>query len=307
MNKIASKLNKRLQKDGTKKIIELDAVKASRIAAEEALESVKSLDSLADEGYHPVFSAYANAQQLLSVMLEGLLMYPELERFSRAIEGAEELYMPGGPPMSPITDSLFYTWSISDLSIGLQKESLLSIVCDLSGKFKLPQTLVKIYQHFKHSYMGVYLHEGIEQSNIVLREIHTGHRYQVFNQSGYEGHKGELWYARLLPNFMAGNGQAICFTTPYIIMEVLSEWEAFIRREIWAKHKKSLTYSTFIQRGLSSTYWLEYVTQAYSDVNQDSTAIFLKGTPDQSHTRPHADIDASGRRLPDHTAIVKPI
>lgn len=307
MKKIAAKLNKRMQKDKGRKIYKLDEIKASKEAAEEALSTVKSTEELMAKGHAPVASAYHHAQNLLSVLVEGLLLYPELNRFSQILEDAEDLYMPGWPPMSPVSDSFFYTWGSFDLVVGLQKESLVSIICELSHQFKLPASLIEVFRLFEHSKMSVYEYEGFQEGHCLLRELHTNKQFIALNESGYTGRLGELWYVRLLPDISRGEKGALCYTSPYIITESVESWHAFIHRQSWKKDKKSMDYNSLLKSGATPTYWLEYVTQAYSGVDSNNGAIFLKGFPDQGHTRPHADIDSSGKRLPDHQAFVHSI
>ncbi len=115
---------------------------------------------------------------------------------------------------------------------------------------------------------------------------------------------GQLWFSRLLPSTADNAEDAICFGAPYVLCNAVDTWQAFIRRESWKQQKKNVSYDTLLKIGVTPTYWLEYITQAYLGTNSNVTAIYLQGVPDQSNTRPHAGIDSSGKILPDHSATI---
>ncbi len=286
MKKIASKVAKILRKEAASSLVSLEAYKESRRYATEAAASIRHMDALIEKGYQPVHAAYLHTQNLLSVLLELLLMLPALDRFNQALGTAEEEYMPSGPPQSSVTTSYFVSWSSFDLAIGLQKETLTSITLDLKDILKLSPEIVSLMEYFNQSRMGIYEHSGFDQECIRLRDINTQRSVSVFNPSGYRGTPGELWFVRLLPNPVAPEDKCICFTTPYVLTATRSEWEAFFQRGVWRKQQR-WSEEQQLKYGLTPCSWMEYIHQAYLGINNEFTAIFLAGVPDLGRTRPH--------------------
>ena len=71
---------------------------------------------------------------------------PPLQEWSALVSSAEEEYMPGGPPMSPVTDSLFNYWMVTELRFGPGPETLLESVQALLGAAKPKKSDQKIRQ-----------------------------------------------------------------------------------------------------------------------------------------------------------------
>jgi hypothetical protein len=67
---------------------------------------------------------YVAVQNQVSVMGEQLIVLPELARLSKILADAEDIYLPSGPPMSPLTSSHFFFWSTFDAAVGTHKETL---------------------------------------------------------------------------------------------------------------------------------------------------------------------------------------
>jgi hypothetical protein len=100
---IAEKLIVRMKKEVRRKVVRFSDVIAGPAAAQELQNTVVSQGRLA--GLHPVHAAYIYAQNQMPVMSEQLTALPEMAPFSRLISRAEDLYLPSGPPMSPLTGS----------------------------------------------------------------------------------------------------------------------------------------------------------------------------------------------------------
>lgn len=58
-------------------------------------------------GCHPAYAAYVYAQNQVSVMSEQLTGFERDGAVRAIVSEAEDLYMPGAPPMSPLTTSYF--------------------------------------------------------------------------------------------------------------------------------------------------------------------------------------------------------
>ena len=60
---------------------------------------------------------------------------PELRTFRKRLEKLEDDYMPGYPPMSPITGSHFAMWTQCDLRVGEGAETMAGIFAEIGGLF----------------------------------------------------------------------------------------------------------------------------------------------------------------------------
>ena len=79
----------------------------------------------------PLFQRYMEVHNFVGGITEVLVELKPCLRFQRVFDEASEIYMPGGPPLSPITHSFFQHWSLFDLQLGRSKESMGQIVLQL--------------------------------------------------------------------------------------------------------------------------------------------------------------------------------
>ena len=287
LKKIAGDLAKSIHRDKSRRVVDLETVRRSKQAAAEAVQSINALDDLVAKGDYRDHAEYAYAQNVLSVVLEALVAYPALRRHVSVVGDAEDVYLPGAPPMSPVTTSFFTSWQMFDVAIGLDKETLIGCVLDLHSLLPYPAALVPLFQEFAGSRMGIYEHLGQEDDGaVVLRELNSEKSLCVRSSNHYSGSAGQLWYVRLLPALHPGKIDAITFTTPYILTSGKVSWLDFLANGAWRQDKKRLSYENFMKRGLSHNYWNEFVFQSYAGVLPDLTAILLAGVPDQGTSRP---------------------
>ena len=102
---IAEKLIRKMKKKARGKVINHEEAMAGRANAEELQKTMESRDALAE--LHPAHAAYVITQNQVSVMSEQLTALDDMARFVKIISKAEDEYMPSGPPMSPLTRSVF--------------------------------------------------------------------------------------------------------------------------------------------------------------------------------------------------------
>ena len=100
---IAQKTIKALFKQSYQNVLDLQIYRHARQSAAELEESIISENEMA--GLDPLHAIYAYAQNKLSVMIEQLSEFPALSRLVKAYTDAEDVYLPSGPPMSPLTGS----------------------------------------------------------------------------------------------------------------------------------------------------------------------------------------------------------
>jgi hypothetical protein len=304
MRKIATKVLKRINKSTAKKVIDLNEYRQQKKATEDLFNEITTTETAIKAGYDPLHAVYIHTQNLLSILVEGLQAIPEpaLSRFFDAIEAADEAYVPSSPPMSPLTKSYFNSWLLFDITAGLNKETLTTLVIDLANQFGLHKDMIKVMQTMQDSRMGIYEFIGHQGDFILLRELTGTAVIPCICPAGYRGTlPGELWFVRILPPVLAPFGYSVVFTTPYVLLSPdKNSWVAYLNRTISAKKTKTTAHSleNLMKHGLSDHYWHEYIFQAY--VNYRPEVIFLQGLPDVSSTRPHhTDAPKYASLLPD--------
>lgn len=295
---IAKRVIAALRKQSMRKVVDIEVVRQAKSYAAELDASVVTNDELA--AMDPVHAVYIQAQNQLSVIAEQLVALPALERLTTPCAEAEDLYLPSGPPMSPLTTSYFFCWGTFDLVAGVKKESLGSVCIDLGRALGMNAELLHIFTLMQASRMGIYVHEGTEGHFVLLREIFTNVRVKAISPSGYLGQPGELWYVRILPEPFPelGLGYSVVFTTPYVLLAdrrmggalaTEQQWLDFVHRSLEHTGKKdqNRAFEHLMKYGLDRLYWNEFVFEAY--VNHRHEMIWLQGLPDDDVSRPLSD------------------
>ncbi len=291
MKKIATKVSKRLKKLKTSKVIDLGEYRHQRTELKDLFDEITTTDKAIESGQEPLHAVYTYAQNLLSVLAEILQEIPEpsLVRLFDIIDEAHEQYLPGGPPMSPLSNSYFNCWLLFDVSAGLQKETLATIIIDLASQLGLHRKMVEVIQLMQNSRMGIYEYLGRQDDKVLLRELTSDEIIPCICPAGYYGlYEEELWFARILPPVFGLFDYSLVFTTPYLLIDPdARSWLAYLERTISNKKSKKAATSleNLMKYGLSHNYWNEYIHQAY--VNFKPEVIYLKGLPDVGRSRPH--------------------
>ncbi len=291
---IADKLLRKMQRYQQAKVVDMKAFRTGKQLAEGLAQTVASNSTLA--ALHPAHAMYMYAQNQLSIMAEQLTMLKELDRLSQPLADAEDIYMPSGPPMSPLTKSYFTCWSLFDVSAGIAKETLCTTAMAVGRKYGMHEDLLHLFELMQASYMAVYKHEGFEAGSIVLRELVTDRVCRAICASGYQGRAGELWYVRVLPPPAAEFDEHIVFTTPYLLIAPgEDEWLAYMDRVLPAEasEKRQTAYLQHMKYGPVRNYWPEFVLEAY--VNFKPEVIFLEGLPDVAESRPCSRVSLQSR------------
>ncbi len=282
-----------------KKVTNLSDWREARVRAEDFQKTIISQNKLTE--YEPAHALYIYGQNQLSVIIEQLSELPMLEKLGDAYAQAEDEYMPSGPPMSPLTAPYFTSWGSFDLcSGGAKKETFGTIGIDLCKFLNVDEGLITLFEKMQASRMGVFKHEGTSHNHVFLRELITNREIKAFSSSGYLGHPGEIWFARVLPPPFDSQqiDYSIILTTPYVLGKIGSrkefipfvetDWLDYFERNL-SKTKmdeKELAYEHLMKYGLSRNYWNEYVFLSYRNHRHDM--ILLEGFPDISSSLPHS-------------------
>ena len=293
---IARKVLAALEKERRRRVIDFSALK---LGAERAEELERGVISETDMREHdPLHAVYIYAQNKMSVIVEQVMDLPMCAELADAYSNAQEEYMPSGPPMSPLTTSYFFGWGVFDSAAGPAKETLGSVAIDLCRAIGTEPSLVRLFEHMQASRMGLYVHEGVDGSHVMLREFVTGTLHRCISPAGYMGSPGEIWFVRVLPEPYESlpMGYSLAFNTPYVIGRYHGqfasadhgEWRAFLDRTIpkTGIADAGEAYAHLLKYGLSRNYWNDYLMDAY--VNHRHDMIMLAGIPDMPASLPHA-------------------
>jgi hypothetical protein len=285
---IADKLVARMKREVRGQVVDIRAVISGPANAAELQRTVVTKEDLA--GYHAAHAAYVYCQNQVSVMAELVTALDEMTPFVDTIQRAEDMYMPSGPPMSPLTLSYFTCWAFFDACVGPANETIGTTVLELGTAFGMDGELLRIIRLMQESRMGLYVHEGNEDDLVVLREIGTDAVCRAVVPSGYGGQRGEIWYARLLPPSLVGRSEHVVFTTPYLLVKPgLLEWKAYLGRMLpdGPSDTRRDAYERHMKYGPTRSYWNDFVLEGY--VNHRTDVIFLAGLPDIPESRPHSE------------------
>jgi hypothetical protein len=144
----------------------------------------------------------------------------------------------------------------------------------------------------QNSRMGFYVHCGIEDRFVCLREIGTNEIKRCHSTSGYTGEQGQIWFTRLLAPSHALVTYQVVMTTPYVVLGTPEKMiSAYLAREIARMAGKRLPrgidpHAFLMKHGPSPDHWSEYITCGY--VNYQNDAVFISGIPDMRETLPCA-------------------
>lgn len=297
ISSISKKVIAGLRKTASRKVIDISEIRNANINAENLEKTIITEKELSE--LDPLHGVYAYAQNKISVFIEQLADLPALSKLADAYDDAQDVYIPSGPPMSPLTLSYFSCWGFFDLCVGLKKETFGTIVIDVCRFLNVDLGLIKIFECMQKSRMGFYVHEGVSGRFVNLRELITGKKTKAIVPSGYLGSPGEIWLARIMPEpFPELNfGYSVVFTTPYVIAEIQNERFIFACEEKWASffershgktkiEDKKQSYEFLMKYGLNRHYWNEYIFEGYANHKEDM--ILLAGFPDIPLSRPHS-------------------
>ena len=253
---------------------------------------VPDLEELLDKGYDPDHALYVIAQNFTSDFAEAISAMDDLDDYANTVNDLDDMYLPQGPPLSPLTTSYFTLWALFDLQFGEDRETVGECLAESLEFMNAPPQMVGVVNNLCRSRMGIYENCGTVGPNVRLRELVTGDEFLCYSTAGYQGAKGELWFARLCPPIAPGNERYVVMTTPYVLFGSSSaDWTASLNKSlIGMPGDKRDALRDLFKHGQPSDAcsWHEFVFQAYHHSQFD--AIFLAGLPDVPSSRPHADL-----------------
>lgn len=281
---IAERVLRAVRRAQRAKVVDITAFRAGTEAARGLQATILSPQDAAD--LHPVHAYWSYVQHHLSLFGEQVLALPQAEPIARLIGEADDEYIPGGPPMSPLTGTYFFGWAFCDLPVGVGRETAAGCTIDIVAELGVDPGLVAAMRTFAGSRMGLWTVAGHGEGTTILGEAVTDEVRECVVPAGHAGRVGEVWLARVLPPPAAGM-RSLVFTTPYVLMSPMSAWEAYLDRTMRGVDptNPARVYPALMKYGMSPRYWPEFVFEAYA--NHLPEAIFLLGIPDVDGSRPH--------------------
>ena len=280
---------KRLHRKMASRAHNLPTTEPKRRRGERLPGGIKDIPTLIKEGHDPIHAVYIFMQNFTAHFAEGVSELPEMKAWARAVEKAEDEYMPSGPPMSPLTGSYFWMWALYDLRIGKSTDTLAYCQIAANDIIQMNAHQLDALKKMEGSRMGVYEHIGMRGPHIQLRELITNSTLTCHCPTGYTGKKGELWYVRLLPPLEPDHAiYWIAMTTPYVLIGASkSDWIAFLKRTMLQCNGPNdpTRLHNLLKYGPEPNNWNEFVFKAYHHHQHD--AVFLTGIPDMEATLPH--------------------
>ena len=279
---IATRIVRALRTAKGARVVDLRAFREGTARAAELQKSVTKREDLA--GFHPAHALYVYVQNQVSVLAEQLTALPMTAKLADRIEAAQDDYMPGGPPMSPLTTSYFTCWASFDAAVGQHRETLGTCVLAVGKSLGMDPSFLALVQGMQDSCMRVYVHEGCNADGTTdLRDLVSGARVPCIAPSGWRGARGEVWLARVLPPPVGAVEVSVVFTTPYVLRGAREQdWAAYLDRALGAAKGDASKTTAALKYSID---WSEYIFAGYA--GHVTEAIFLEGLPDVPTSLPH--------------------
>ena len=289
MANISQRLRREFQKASQGGIVSLAAYREGEGAGQE----IKTVTQLIEEGYYPLHAIYINTNNLISLFTEQVTDLPMFHRAHSLLSKAGDTYLPGYPPMSPITVSYYNGWAFYDLPIGIDNETMGGCFLSLCDMLPLNELQIEAARNLCQSRMGIYEVLGAAGAGYRLRELVTDREFEALIPSGFKSKPGDLVFIRLLPPVPECDLPWVGITTPYVLVGCReADWLEYFQRHqilpgtVGCEERLRRHFKV----GKDKFYWIEFACWGY--VNFRSDVIFLAGFPDQLHTQPaHLDFD----------------
>ncbi|MCH8239410.1 MAG: hypothetical protein IIB62_05015 [Proteobacteria bacterium] len=292
MGSVANKIARKIAAQGRSKVIDLAAWREGKEIVREAGLDDDRVAHLLSKDCDPCLAPYVFGQNVASILSEQISLMKEAKGYVKTVGDAEDVYMPGGPPMSPLTVSYFSMWSLFDVRFGSSRETMGTCILRAAQEFDFPPWLSDIIRSMQQSRMGFYVHCGRDGELVRLREVGTQETITCRVPAGFAGRPGQIWFVRLLPPPAGSYSHHIVCITPYVIESYPEQaFVDYLEREL-ARMEAKKTLKTddhhghLLKYGPHSNHWNEYILCAYTGHQHE--AVFLTGIPDIRDSLPHA-------------------
>jgi hypothetical protein len=251
--------------------------------------------AMAASGHDPLHAIYASTVNLLSTLLESLVEVPSMAPVLEFWVTTQELYAPGYPPMSPITQSFYVTWTLFDVPFGSGQETVGDLVAGVADLLQLGAVRESALTQLRGSRLGIFQIGSSAKNRARLRELVTNSEFDALIPTGFHGVTGDIVLLRLLPPLMGEVSYHVSMTTPYILGgQSEQDWLDYFARHQVVRGAPGAEerLHRHMKAGPKPDYWAEYVFWGYAGHRPD--AILVRGMPDRVET------------LPQHARYAKP-
>lgn len=240
--------------------------------------------------YGHSYATYVSIQRIVSLLGEFFLDELHCSALYELLREAEQEYVPGWPPMSPLSTSYFAYWALFDARYR-ENETFAEYILRSEPMVKMLQDQVVNIKMISASRMGIYVNMGQEsKSTLKLRELLTNREFSVALSSGYIGTVGDICYLRILPPLIERDSY-VAVTSPYILRgHSEKEWLEFLLRQGIDSGDAQMhdKLHAFFKYGPNVNYWNEFIFLSYR--GYENSHIYLQGVPDIASTKPHEDL-----------------
>lgn len=248
-----------------------------------------------------------------------LLAVPAFDRLARFHEEVEEVYMPGGPPMSPIYDSFSMQFVLGAVPQGAGSETPYSVLARLLLRDPARARLQRMAQSLADARFELYRVPSAKGHDARIEPVRGGDALSV-RLTGPFLRTGDFGLMRVLP---FEDGYYIA-DSPYLLQASEDDWREHLKRvvvqqgapkpasaaassapskasklsskELARRRQKEKAKASrsepeevikrYLHLGLSDRYWFDYIMDAYA--GERNGIVFLAGVPDRPELLPHS-------------------
>lgn len=241
-----------------------------------------------------------SAASVVSSFFDGAPLGPIKEAHA-LLEDAEEELGSGGPPLSPVHDSLQVTWGILDLKLGRSQETFASVARSLLTRMSLLPECVEQLRALEAEPLGVFAVRKLEAPRVgasvrvTLQDLATDRELTVQFAEDYDVRATDLLLLRptALPEDRALHRGVshLCYTTPYVCDgQSPAAWRDYFERaagDLGARLDEA-SYHRVMRGEGNPRRWLEFVFEGFVGARA-LNVVEVAGIPDLPHTLPHHD------------------
>jgi len=282
MGPLGKKLLQELRKSPRGNVIDMQTVRDARRFRSELATHQQDMEAVLSPHHVTLMTAFA----ILSRLGQALLHSRTLHKLAERIENADDEFMPGGPPSSPILDSAFMSWAFMDLGAGPRRESLFGILADIGPALELPQALCDTARLLAQSRLGIYRVKEVGPHRVQLVDLCSGAQGQSKLPQDLAS-RDPLWLARILVPDPETPEDWIVWGTPYALLDddAEADWCAYFERIEPDPRKRPERVARHFKAPPRIKLWLEFIVDAYLGVTPNGT-IVLSGVPDRPESMP---------------------
>lgn len=243
-----------------------------------------------------------------------LLATPAFEALARFHEEVEDVYMPGGPPRSPVYDSFAMQFVLGSVRQGIGNETPYSVLARLLLRDPSRARLQNMAQSMADATLELCRVKSAKGHRAELELIRSGGACCV-RLTGPFLRAGDFGLMRVLQF----DNELFIADSPYLLQASEHDWREHLARIVAlqqaapststslktsklsskeqarrrqkdkaqaSRHEPEEIIRRYLRFGLSDRYWLDYIMDAYAGERRG--IVFLAGVPDRPELLPHS-------------------